>query len=147
MRSLALLLLVSACRSTPAPAPMAADDVRVERRPCLARCPTYVVEATSAGVVRFVGASHVAREGEATRTLDEAARAAVVRLLEAADTAGWPTKADARLADAQRVTLSFRGGTWHHAIGGEGSAALEAFLAELEARLGISEWVTGGATQ
>lgn len=145
----ATLLLFTACRSAPAPVP-AADGallVRLERGTCLARCPSYVVEATRAGVVRFVGALHVAHEGEATRLLDDSTRAELARLLEGADPTGWPTKPDSRLADAQQVTVSFRGGTWHFQAGGDGPESLEAFLTALEATLGTSEWVTGGATR
>lgn len=155
MRSLLAVLLavllvscsLVACRSTPQGPVTPADApvlLHLVKGTCNAKCPAWEAELRRSGELRFVGRLHTRTGGEAASKLDDATLSALVARLEALDTSAWPTKA-APLADGQEVALTLKGSTFRYVVGGDAPESLQAFVAELEGRLGVSEWVTGGA--
>ncbi len=151
MRSFCLLAVLAfvACRTSP-DARSSADTspvlVRITKGTCNAKCAAYEVEARESGEVSFIGRQHTRVEGAATGRVTEATVGEVKALLEALDPAGGPTKIDGRVADAQEVTVSFRGATWRYLAGvGDKTAFVESLVAELERRLEVAQWVTGAA--
>jgi hypothetical protein len=60
---LAPLILVAACGGRPAPRPPSESFIRLERTPCLGKCPAYTITLYDNGVVYYEGVASVAVTG------------------------------------------------------------------------------------
>ncbi len=162
--SLLAVLVTVGCRSRAAADNTSTDSaanasdalaLRLERGPCLGRCPEYVVELFDNGAVRFEGRKNVKSLGEQRANIPAAdVRALRQRLLEAgfatADTAyvGGSPNCGRYFTDGPQLTLSTTVGaaikSVHVEAGCTGSPRyLTTLAAQVDSVARTSAWIAG----